>query len=42
MTGEAKATIAGLIGAAIVSVIGFLKRNAIAKAFGAINSKIKK
>ena len=42
MTGEAKATLAGLIGAVIVAVIAFLKHKEIAKALGAIKSKIKK
>ena len=42
MTGEAKVTLAGLVGAMIISVIGFLKRNAIAKAFVSVKSKIKK
>ncbi|MBW9331874.1 hypothetical protein D9N18_11095 [Lactococcus raffinolactis] len=42
MTGEAKATLVGLIGAVIVAVIAFLKHKEIAKALGAIKSKIKK
>ena len=42
MTGEAKATLAGLIGAVIVAVIAFLKHKEIVKALGAIKSKIKK
>ena len=42
MTGEAKATILGILGAVIISVIGFLKHNAIAKTFVSIKSKLKK
>ena len=42
MTGEAKATLAGLIGVVIVAVIGFVKHKAIVKAFAVIKSKIKK